>query len=333
MLLAATRDETIGVDVFVYQKPIFLIAKRNQSIIKYMQNPYIKYFEPAYVILAYAASQFGEIFWFFLFAQALIIAFVFLTIWHFRNLVPAYLSLACFLFVYYLHGYNITRQSIAMAIVLYAVVLADQNKYILMCLMELLAIGFHTSAIVGVGIIFLYFAGKGQFKKVYTAFIILGVLTISLFFRQIFIWIVNIVPFLPQRYIGKIYLYLEGGTDFTASRFFYVSSTIIILLCIAGSKLKEHVRNYDFLLYMMVLAFCGIVIGSQATFAYRVFIYPEMFSIFVIPQALLLVSTQKGNRLIGKIILYAVLVIFFIFSYMIKNYGAVYPYIFNRELL
>lgn len=333
VFLAALRDESIGIDVLIYQKPIFLIAKHSHSFLQYIQNTYIQKFEIAYVILTYIASRFGGIFWVFLFNQIVIILFVFLSIWYYRDQVSPHLSLACFLFVYYLHGYNITRQSIAMAILLYVVVLAEQKKYIQMCIFELLAFGFHTSAIVGVGIIFLYFAGKGHLKKMYTILIILGVLISIFFFRSIFVWAVNAVPFLPKKYISKQYLYLDGGTNFTFVQFLYVIGALIILLCITNFAMIRYVKNYDFLLYMMLFALGGITVGSQATFANRVFMYMEMFSIFVIPQSMLLIKRRKYNRLIGEGILYIALISFWLFCFVLNNYGNVYPYMLSSELL
>ena len=345
IILAALRDESVGYDVKVYQSKMFAIAKNSANVVRFYNNEFISTVEPLYSLVTYLASKIGGIFWLFLFNEVLVILFLFLSIWKFRECTSPYRSLACYLFVYYLWSYDIIRQMIAMMIVLYAISLLFEERYKTCVVMMLLAIGFHTSAVVGFAVMLIKILCDRKSKRIYVAIIVFLTVVISFSFRELFTWIVRSIPFLPEKYISASYLTIaEGGIDFSVSKFAYIVMALssILIYVLFGIKatgnnskneysgIEMYYSNCEFFLCMMVISLGGVIVGSVARFANRAFYYMEMFSIFTIPNIKYIFRDDKKNRLLVNVLMYSFLIAFCVEYLMILNVAGVFPYKFAK---
>ena len=345
IILAALRDEKVGYDVMIYQKAMFSIAKKSTSIISYYQNRMISSMEPLYSLVTYVASRLGNISSLFLINETIIVVFTLITLRNMRDYAEPHISFACFVFQYYLRGYDTVRQSMAQAIVFYAYSLYEKKKHIPCIIFMVIAIGFHYSAVVGFGIILIKKLCDGQLKKVWTLIISMCTFILCFAFRYIFIWVVNTFSFLPAKYISARYLFIEGGKiDFSVTKFLYVLFAFIILV-IYGKRREDQstnntslyiankcIENYDFLFIMMAFSLGGVIIASQANFAHRVFYYPEMFSMVIIPNFVKIFKKDSLNRYLASIFLYIFLVAYCVEYFMVLNIGKTYPYILNKNI-
>ena len=166
-----------------------------------------------------------------------------------------------------------------MAVLFYATTWMTRQRYSYVAISTLIAVGFHTSAIIGVGIFVSYLIGKKAFRKTYAYVIAVGVVIMSFFDRQILIFIVGKIGILPARYISSRYLYASWGSDFIWSKFLYVSVALCIVIII--KPIIEDVVNYYFLLYMILLSMVGVLIGGTSEHLYRITWYCEIYSILI----------------------------------------------------
>ncbi|WP_026489372.1 EpsG family protein [Butyrivibrio sp. XBB1001] len=328
--VAGVRATSIGSDVDAYQKPLFKIAKEYTSIFDYLSNRTVRRFEIGYTLITYLASRIGDIHVLFFINEAIIVFFTFKAIWHYRQYVSVQLSTACFLFVYYLRGYDIVRQSMAMAALLYMVTLIEEKKYLNAVLIQIIAILLHKSAVVGIGMAFLYFIADSYLERVKKYLIIIisiAIYTISTNYRQIFLKLNDVFPGFLNKYLVSKKLFWASKEGFYESKFMYIFSAIFILALALVMKKHINIYKYYFFLYMMLLAMIGALIGGQGHYAYRVFLFPEAYSIFVFPNMCKLISNDGKSQFIGRVMMYAGLLFYWYFVFVLKNQGEVYPFV------
>ena len=331
LLLATFRDLSIGYDVRVYQYSLSQIAERSNSLRDYYAINFVgQNMEPLYAFCTYVGTKIAGMKGVFFINEFLVLIFTYAAIWKLKDYIVPQKILACFLFIYYLHTFDIIRQSIAMSIIFYTYTRLRERKYISSIILVIIAFMFHKSAILGIGIVFLYYVSVRNLRWFYGALVLLAVGAVSFSYRQIFVFLFKFLPFLPERYIDSRYLSLEGGVDINVAKLIYIIIGLGVLLIAYYLHANEIIDNYTFLLYMMILAVARITVGSQAEFAYRAFLYPEYFSIMVVPQYEYLLKQEKGNFMIGEYLFYGFLLFYCVFFFMIRNVGETYPYILNK---
>ena len=331
LLLATFRDLNIGYDVRVYQYSLSRIAERSNSLRDYYAINFVgQNMEPLYAFCTYIGTKIAGIRGVFFINEFLVLIFTYVAIWKLKEYMAPQKVLACFLYIYYLHTFDIIRQSIAMSIIFYMYTRLREGKYISSIVLVALAFMFHKSAILGMGIVFLYYVSVRNLRWFYGALVLFAVGAVSFSYRQIFVFLFRFMPFLPERYINSRYLSLEGGADINVAKLIYIIIALGVLLIAHYLRTNETIDNYTFLVYMMILAVARITVGSQAEFAYRAFLYPEFFSIMVVPQYEYLLKQEKGNLMIGEYLFYGFLLIYCVFFFMIRNVGETYPYILNK---
>ncbi len=240
----------------------------------------------------------------------------------------------CFLCCYFLMSLCLTRQYIAISIVLYSTTLMHRKKYLLAGLGVLVAFGFHSSALIGFVMMFLYIIGNTPLKK--RALVILSVISVlfSFFFREILVFLVKMLRILPERYISKGYMYLSTGYNFSISRMFYVVFALLIVLFVFLHEsnigdLAEGINSY-YLLYMMIISLAGVLISSSSSHIYRITLYCEIYTILIFPNFIYLIKPDLKSRVIGNVLFVSFLISYGLFTYMIKTGYGVWPYVIGQ---
>lgn len=335
--LATLRDESVGTDTMGYQYVLYkkaISAKFTSFMSVYAQN-----IEVIYTALTFFISKTQRLYAVFFVNASILVFFMFKSIWYYKDTVRPDFSLACYLFCYYPISLSIVRQSIAMAIVLYAITLMDEKKYIVSLFFVILATGFHSTAIVGVGILLIHMFCQGVMKNIITGIIAFVGIIVCFYFRQIIMLMSSILPFFKSRYISDDTLYSVSGETFHASRFMYC--IIVLIICLAVRKAffsSSNIYNtlsasqvidskYKFWVCMSLISVIGVLIGGQAGHLYRISWYSEIFSIFLLPQIFVLFRDDNVNRLISRFIYYGALIGYSIFSFVIKTGHGLWPYI------
>ena len=162
-LLAGFRAETIGTDVAGYAKPLFDLASNSSSFADFSNAHWYRYwrdaspadFEVGYVALVWVSARVFHSFpVLLLLTQALTVIPVFAALLKLDNKYAVPFGMATYYFLYFNVSLNMMRQWIAMAIILFClVVLYRRGESILKqlpCFVGILAASlFHTSALFG----------------------------------------------------------------------------------------------------------------------------------------------------------------------------------------
>ena len=329
IVLAAVRSENVGVDVLSYQKPCLTLAQRYNSISAYLTSP-LANLEPLYMVVTYIASKLGGLFWVFLINETILFVFIYKTVWYYRDEIPPELSLACYIFIFYCIGYSGIRQNIAIAIIMFALTYLDQQRYLRVVILTIMAVGFHNSAIIiGPAIYILLLLSRSTLSRFWAFMILLTIYYVSVNFVKIVDTLGVYFPSLLNKYI-KGYLHLNLGQDFNASSTLLMIVGLIILLICHFLKYNESKLNNLFLAYMLILSIAGNIIGLYSPQLQRVFWNCQTYIIFVLPKMFFIIMDTKGNTIILKSLLYISLIIYFIFFYIVNTTHGVYPFeLFN----
>lgn len=326
ILLAAMRGEDVGTDVKIYQLPLYRKALVAGNLSNYLLFNFPAR-EPLYLIVTYFASKLGSMFWVFFANELIIVTFTYKALWQYRDKLDPALALGAFLFVYYCEGYNLARQQMAMSLVLYAIVLLDHNRIKLSFLLISLAFCIHYSSIISICIVILYIASKGKLKRVYSILFLLVSIIIGLYYREIFTFAIQLLKFLPQKYLESKYMNLledASGLNVTVMLLTIIELIIAFLLV---KKNREPIFTKYFLLYMMLFSLAGALISGKAFAAYRIFLYCGFFSIFVVGRSKF-ISTSKQNRLLIESTVWIILLVYWIWFFAVKKNAEIYPYVF-----
>lgn len=329
IIVAALRDFHVGTDTYGYVYPLFRKALQMGSLANFFSR-YKANYEVGYLFLTYMIAKITHSFFGVLFINELIvIVFTYLAILYFDTPhIPAYMSLLCFSCAYYLHSYNIIRQCMAMALVMYCLVLFDQKKYFYAAVFQGIAMSFHYSSIVGIGVILLWVVSRTKMKRA-LLIVIAGVTIIGTsYFREAYYVLSKWFNFLPKRYGSNTYMFLREGKDTAISSYMYSIVGLLILLAFLIVRRIKEIDDYTFYLCIMLLSLFGASVASVSRFSWRIFMYFEQFSIFVFPQFATIVDADKRSERLGRWLIFLFMLFFFTFRFIIRNWGRVYPYSF-----
>ena len=164
-ILAGMRADTIGTDVKVYVEPLYNAAKQSTSFSSYMNQRwyviwrymYVSKFEIGFTTLVYLIVKFGgSLGTVLFFIHALIVAPIYFGLKRMDKKYPIWLGMLVFYLMFYNTSLNMMRQWIAMAILFWGLSYLLTNKKKKYFIVVIVACLFHTSALMGFAIYFLY---------------------------------------------------------------------------------------------------------------------------------------------------------------------------------
>lgn len=147
LVLGAIRSPLVGTDNYCYFEPIFNMASNYGSFAYFMQvigsNEYVAY------SLFYYISRFIKDYHAFCFISTLIsLLFTYIAIYRERKNINIWMSLTVYFFIFYCPMLCYVRQSMALAICLFAMYYVHEKKYFIFILLVVFAALFHTTALV-----------------------------------------------------------------------------------------------------------------------------------------------------------------------------------------
>lgn len=220
---------------------------------------------------------------------------------------------------------NIMRQGAAMAFILLAFDFARRNGRIYKVLIcSLLAICLHTSALLMVPFILVYYFSKMHSKRLYVLTVLL-ITVISISFLTFLKTIFAEVGFSNYDYqlVVTRSMNLSGGT-ILYNVVFYLMLFFLLLLFRSGNS-KNEKKDVAYMIIMLAGGSMFELVGSATKYLSRVSYYFSIFQVLLIPE--LLQGIEKRNtRLIAKIICVITLVGLFIFRCYVQGYYEIIPY-------
>lgn len=308
--IAGARNDDIGTDISFYAYRVFHTdAYLNLEDVE---------IDLAIVLLAKFVHLFSDTFGVFLFfIEAWILGFACYAATLIRKRLSIVLFITFFCLMAYNQSLNIMRQSMAMSVIMCAVVHLMRKEYIRMFLFMVLAYFCHSTSIIGLLFIIAYY-GAQQFgvKKILLFVSIMGVVLVvsfnSLFYQLISIALSNnLLASQYERYAVNDYGEISKTTIFISTM--YVISFGVIL------KDKVTVENFltMFALIMaLALAYCSL--GGEIVS--RIRLYFTYINILFFSMSL-----YHERKYVTWTVL-AIAILNFVISIWISDYGETTPY-------
>jgi len=305
----------IGTDYFHYVE-LYQELEGYNNIFSAIQNiPY----EPGWIILNFAVKViFDNYQYIFIISSALTMFFIFKTLEYYRGTIYVWFGILIFLTTLYNASFNIIRQVLAAAILLFAIKYIREKKFLIFTIFTMLAASFHYSAIIYFPMYWILNKSRNNswntFKKISA---ILICIIIVLMFENVFDLITNIDIF--SKYSN--YLIDLSKTSFGAT----ISSVPIMLLILINLKqLKNNAIGND----LVFLSFAGFVLSfliSLNMYIGRLVIYFTMTQILIIP----MIIKMEANKNLKFLYTWLIVVYYFsLFTYniIIHNGHQTIPY-------
>ena len=294
-LLAGFRASGVGTDTKVYIDWIFketLSCNNINEVFNVINRTGV---EPLYCIVNYIVSRFSNSLTVIYFTLELIIlGLAYIGIYKTSKYVKLSYPLAycLFLLIFFNKTLNMCRQSMAMAVCLFAIpyiINRDIRKYFLCMIIGFL---FHRSIIIFLPVYYIYnIATNDTRKNAFIRIVLLFVLLICvIFFKQIVIILVNIGA-LSSKYLNYVYHF---GSKNNIKPIEIISEALILFICLLTKKnlIKNNVSN-KFLVYLIELGFVAFLYGYNAAYSQRISYYFSIVIVLILPQ---IIGTIKDNK-------------------------------------
>lgn len=330
-LLGGLRTTDIGYDIKIYGIRMFEQAcsfKNFHEYIEFNKNLSLQS-DIGYTFLNFIVSRFTNNINVFLFVIQLIPnTLVIITLYRYRKQTPFWLSLLCFLTVFYLRSYNFLRQAIALAIVFHSLYYIENKKIIPFIISIVFATTFHYTALITIVLYPLnYFLEKN--KRIYNYLIILSIFILMLTIFNL----IDIISIL--RNLGlvneKIYVYtsekFDGKFDIgmlleSVFRLWFISFYAYAFDKM-NSKHKLNKLLFVFSIIDLILfQFRGIVMFSD-----RIGLYFGYFITLLIPQLPDNIAFTYKNRVVLKSVFAMIFILFYLYKFVYAGSCEVFPYV------
>lgn len=304
ILLLACRDISVGTDT----KHYYSIFENSQEfdIASFWISTRMEYL---YTLILFYVGYLGLSYNVLLFILA-ILTIVPVYIASFRMSYKLSPTLMMFLYymMYYQYAFNISRQAIAMSLILLATTYLLENKKFPVVLLSFLALGFHNLTVIYCGIVVLYMLrNRGSF-----------------FMKLFFISILVILLFIFRSKFD----YYEDTYLATSSSGFQVSYTITMIinfiLILSSSSDSYYLRNKKNYLFFSIIILLLNLTSLLSEWFFRISLFVDILSLLMISNVL---KSEQIKKKSYKRVLYILFAIFFwFFVFVINNSGETLPY-------
>ena len=337
-IIAGMRASTIGTDVQRYLVQMTNAAINSDSFIQYLNSHWfmiweylsVSDYEIAFSCVVYIiAKLFGNIYMVQFILQLLTIGPIYfsLKVLYGSSNKFCWIGFLTFLLMFYNVSLNAMRQCIAMAFILVAFSYLTKNNLKKCIIFTIIAFLFHTSALLGVVIFFVYFfVEKMKPLKIK----LLGKNVSYRYTNMLFFILISIVGFLSLEIIisllnifglSKYLNYINGSISFMPNQI--ISRLPSIFMYFYALKKYVTEKNIRFLFVMLFLDLISSQFTSVSEFGGRISMYFSQFQILGIPA---ICERSNHGKLISTIfVLYLFFYWWFYFVYIGAN--STVPYI------
>lgn len=343
-IIAGLRDFSVGIDVNLYVKPVFDYASNVAFPYELFKISSISDIEPGFRIFAYIISRFTNNAHWFLFAISFLIgSCVYYSLLVLRQKCSIMIGQVIYLLMFYHESYNLVRQYIAVSITLVAITFLIRKKIKLYFIFTVLAISFHTTAVLGLVCFLIYkYIGEKNIEneivigrwnirtpklrtdnrnnRIRIILLCLILLFIVVFFSKIIYSLIRL-GLVSTRY--ELYMSSEDTGSYFKPTFFYIFSYFFLFV-------KQNRRKETYWLALAVIDSFLYLLRWQMGYLHRVAVYFCIARIISFSKAF---SNYKffDNRSIHMedvSLIFSIIstVAYFYFNVVYWNIGNVIPY-------
>jgi len=181
----------------------------------------------------------------------------------------------------YYWPYNGTRQSLAGAIIFLALPFLNKNRLLIPSLLVIYAYFIHPTALVVLPFIFI--ARRRTYSLAIISTIVI-LLILNLFFRGIWVYIVNFLDTFGQNRLAASYNTLDNARSGANILRFIILALPPLLSLVFYKSLKRYNPNIDILINMSLFGFIIFLFSIRATVLARLSSYFTIYNILLIPE-------------------------------------------------
>ena len=268
----------------------------------------------AVYVYAKVANFFNsEKLFFFLFAVSIYIPVSFVILKH-KESASVFLMSFAFLTTTYTIGFNIMKQIVACAIVLYAYNFVLKKKLFKFILFVFIGACFHPTALI---VLPLYFCNttRDSSKKTNIRMSIIGLIYIVVCFSY---------RFILEALGGRFEDYITDGVKGNNFSFILSCLWLFVIIIFRKKLLKSNADNL-FYIFVFVVSVIFEGLGYISPFIKRVALYFSLVLIIIVPQ--LAEIFEEKNRVFIRAALFIVYSLLFVLEFYILGHSNVIPYI------
>lgn len=306
---------TIGADYHLYRGLYYYLNTFEKAI---------NYKEPLFGLisfLSYIIFQ-GEPWGMFLITSFLTLLFILKGAERLKNFVSIPMVLFIYYMFYYIEGFNILRQFLAMSIIFYGFKDIIDRKFFHYLILVMMATLIHNTAIITV--IFYFIPTKLSNDKMFGYILFFGiVIMLPILFEPL----VNISQYIPiLRDYTSTYKYSIKNFDFNLIKLIGETFTFLVPAIIFGNRIKNKDNRFSFLINLSFLAFSMRILFFYFLYAWRLNYYFVMGQMLLVPFVINTYSSVKDKKKLTAffIIMYG---LFFIYYYVVVKMGPGLPYV------
>lgn len=333
--LAGTRDLFIGGDLRIYGIREFAIANESTSfggLLGANDGMEIGYSALNFIISRFVNSMNGFLFVFGLLEYGI----MYMGMIQFRKYCSIPLQLYVYLFLLYPTTFNLIRQSFACSIIFLAFGLYINNKKASALFLFLLAPFFHSSAIIGLPMIILWFffeKSEKKHDKTILCFLLVFSIVIALFGSSISDYLINsgMISSKYTMYMSTSTYGSQMGNNVGIISIFNLYRLVFVVIYLVNWKTIKDNKLFLFFFVMTVLDFIFTVLlkGSSGAVVARIGFYFTWFlptGYFLSINALKNTQIKRALTIMTLILLTIIGVHILLSSGVTSNSGQFYPY-------
>ncbi|WP_139422927.1 EpsG family protein [Chryseobacterium mulctrae] len=320
---AGCRDLSIGTDTSFYVLEYFKEAKHAKNFFKYRED--VARAETGYAIFNYIVVKiFNNISWLLFFIQGFIMLFITLAILQLKKSRLLPWAFLIYFLLYFSNSLNMTRQTMAIAMCIYAFSNLLTGRIIKALIIVCLAASFHFTAYIFLTVFPVYFYTSRFIKNFWLFQLVVSIACI------LFVVLLDavIVAFIGVGVLGEGFgTYKSGGiygSNLPVSDLFLCFVFFILFVFFKKySVLQEFQKNLFQTIFLISIILCFAAV--QSTFAIRGMYYFSFLSIIIVP----LLITSIENKKIEYILWISVFCFFLLYwalTIPYANLGETYPY-------
>lgn len=340
--IAAFRADIIGTDVQVYARQLYNIAINSKNFDEFLNMKWyaiwrfkeVSEFELGYTILVYLSAKLKSFAFLLGCTQFLTIFPLYLTLNRYKNRYKYIVTIG--LSIYYLLFFNMSlnmmRQWIAMTMIMLAYVHLKDSKYVQSTIIFIIAVLFHRTAIIGLGVLITYVLLRKNKREIFLKFSTKRYnLNIVIFITIMTLLITTVL----SNSFRMMLTNLLGLSDYST----YVNGTVaisinqiytdipVLLLFLMIWKRRKNIEDYTFLTFCVFSNIVLSQLSSVMAYSSRIVLYISVFKMLIVP---IYLNNLQGRlkKIITLILILLFYSIYWYYTYVIKGTDATVPYVF-----
>lgn len=325
-LLAGFRDVTVGVDTSGYALSCYRAAEKVQGfrqLVDYMFNSSLaKVYEvePGYLFIVFLGTKLFRGMFGPLFLTALIInAGVLFGLYRIRKNLSFNMAAMVYCFMYYVVTYNMMRQWMAMAVVIFGIRYIFDRKPFKYLLCILVAMCFHQSAFIALAL-YLIFIVMERVHLRFASAIVIGLAVIGVMAYQTIVnWLVA-----NGMLTTKFLHYAEGESVSFFLPELLVRLPAIVICSVMYIPMKQKDSHHPYWFALMIVEAIIAQLHSVMDYATRIGAY---FSVAqMVELSTVCTVGDRKQRTMVKMLVLAYAVLYWFVMYIYFGYNGAYPY-------